>query len=151
MAYYFTDYTSEIGMIYLIFWFFISIISSFLWLFAKVLDLIYLIIHLAICHNFPGYHVCENRKISPQHRQGSWWGWGRKTFLIGDGGSWEFHGWKLKVINKIGINNLQQSYNKPRSVERNLPPDWSFVRRNEELSSMKNETILFWRLPFAEK
>merc|ERR1719150_2252420 len=85
MSYYHhgTDLTSELGMIYIFLWFFCCVITSFFWLFAKVLHLLYCLVHLVVCTQWPELQLCERREkqhstISAasrrQHR--SWWSWG---------------------------------------------------------------------------
>jgi len=85
MSYYHhaADYTSELGMIYIFLWFFCCIITSFFWLFAKVVHLFYCLVHLAVCTQWPEHQLCETTKqqkqqhpISARQRQRNWWSWG---------------------------------------------------------------------------
>ena len=68
--YYRTEYSTELGMLYLFFWFLISVITAFFWLFLKVLYLIYEVFYLVYCYNFP--HICEPPKQKHAVGQGRW-------------------------------------------------------------------------------
>ena len=85
MSYYHhgTDLTSELGMIYIFLWFLCCVITSFFWLFAKVLHLLYCLVHLVVCTQWPELQLCERREkqhstmsAATRRQQRSWWSWG---------------------------------------------------------------------------
>lgn len=74
MSYYYNHETSELlGMISLLLWFFCCIITSFFWLFAKVLSLLYELVQLAL-GPWPGPRPGVCRAGPPPAR--AWWGGG---------------------------------------------------------------------------
>lgn len=136
--YYRTEYSTELGMLYLFFWFLISVITAFFWLFLKVLYLIYEVFHLVFCYNFPQYHICETRKQKHAVRQGTWLWW----VIWGSGWTkprlWDVRGvrgWR-QYINQNSPTFKMQIYSETKIC-------WKKIHRQ-----MMNNQWILWRNSF---